>query len=88
LYFLFGTLAAETHLKGMARCTYSVTDLTSYESPPFEVALETDEAARFASSMARELLAAMPHLSLQGMCVAAYDSNGDPVSIIPLDPVH
>jgi hypothetical protein len=85
LYFLFGTLAAETHLKGRARCTYSVTDLTSYESPPFEVALETDEAARFASSMARELLAAMPHLSLQGMCVAVYDSNG---VIIPLDPVH
>jgi hypothetical protein len=90
IHFLFwlGTLAPETHFKNMDRCTYSVTDLTSYESSPFEIALDTDRAAQFAARMARELLVAMPYLRLQGLCIAVYNANGDPISIIPLDPVQ
>jgi len=49
-----------------------------------------DEAkfASFVAATARDLIEAMPELALQGMCVALYDENGTPISIVPLDPIQ
>jgi hypothetical protein len=73
----------------MQTFTYSVTDLNSYASEPFEIALERKEdALGFVSYMARELLNRLPVLAQRGMCIAVYDSKGSPVSFVPLDPVQ
>ena len=72
----------------MQMCTYSVTDLTDYESATFEIALDWQDAPAFGARIARELLSALPHLSRKGMCIAVYDSEGDPITIVPLDPIQ
>jgi len=67
--------------------TYSVTDLTDYESAAFEIFLDREDAIAFGARMARELLEAVPDLSRKGMCIAVYDPQDRAVSVVPLDPV-
>jgi hypothetical protein len=73
----------------MQTFTYSVIDLGGYKSQTLEVSLEKKEQALgFLYHLASEVLIRMPHLSRKGMCVAVYDSLGDPIRIVPLDPVQ
>jgi hypothetical protein len=73
----------------MQTFTYSITDLTSYKSETLEVALERKEQAlAFLAHLARELPNRMPDLNRRGLCVAVYDGEGDPISIVPLDPIQ
>jgi uncharacterized protein YccT (UPF0319 family) len=69
--------------------TYSITDLTEYESEPIEVTFETDdEAVTYGAVVAHEMLARMPDLTYKGMCITVLDEQGETISIVPLDPVN
>ena len=69
--------------------TYIITDLTEFESEPLDMELETDEeAVMYGAHMARELFRQMPDFMSRGMRVTVYDDEGDPISIVPIDPVH
>ncbi len=68
--------------------TYSITDLTDFESDAVTVDLEKEQALGFALRVARAMLRELPQLRSRGMCVAVYDIEGVPISIVPLDPVQ
>jgi hypothetical protein len=53
-----------------------------------EMWLAQHELREFASTIAKEMIYAVPDLSHKGMCVAIYDGSGKAVSLAPLDPVH
>ena len=38
--------------------------------------------------MAREMVEQRSDLISKGMCVTVYDGEGEPISIVPIDPVH
>jgi|tagenome__1003787_1003787.scaffolds.fasta_scaffold20812436_2 hypothetical protein len=70
----------------MLLCTYSLSNLTEFESDCGEIILDREGAAHeFASFLAREILAEMPELSCKGMCIIVYDENGDAIAHAPLD---
>jgi len=69
--------------------TYSVTDLTEYESEPIEVRFESDdEAVEYGTDLARQMLDRLPDLTYKGMCVTVLDELGETISIVPLDAVN
>lgn len=70
------------------RFTYSITDLTTYESDALAIELDEREARLFGVRMAQALLTAMPDLTSRGICKAVYDDEGQPISIVPLDPIQ
>ena len=73
----------------MQTFTFIVTDLTEFESEPIKAELESDEeAVMYGSRLAREMLEQMPDMAGRGMCVTVYDGEGEPMSIVPLDPVN
>jgi hypothetical protein len=72
----------------MRTVSVNVTDLSSYDSPSIAIRLDEAKFASFVAATARDLIEAMPELALQGMCVALYDENGTPISIVPLDPIQ
>lgn len=92
-FFLFrsqqiGTPLCAGRSAPMQIFSYSVTDLTDYESPSDEILLDEQEVPSFAARVAREMLTAMPELKLKGMCLAVYNREGTPVVIAPLDPIQ
>jgi hypothetical protein len=65
--------------------TLSITDLTTFESVPYEEWAEKENLLEVGNRFARAMLAANPDLRHRGMCVAVYDETGMPVSVMPLD---
>jgi hypothetical protein len=70
----------------MQTFSYIVTDLADNKSKPIQAAMETlDEALRYGTVLARQMLAQMPDLSGKGICVTVLNSLGDIVSVLPFD---
>jgi hypothetical protein len=38
--------------------------------------------------MAREMLEQMPDITGSGMCVTVYNDEGEPLAVMPVDPVN
>lgn len=73
----------------MQTFTFILTDLTEFESEPIKMELETDEeAVIYGTRVAREMVEQRSDLISKGMCVTVYDGEGEPISIVPIDPVH
>lgn len=68
--------------------TFSITDLTTFESVPHEEWVETEDLLDAGKRFARAMLAANPDFHHRGMCVAIYDEAGQAVSVMPLDPLQ
>jgi hypothetical protein len=68
--------------------TFSITDLTTFESVPHEEWLEKEDLPEVGNRFARAMLAANPDFRHRGMCVAIYDEAGITVSVMPLDPLQ
>ncbi|OSJ14392.1 hypothetical protein BST63_16895 [Bradyrhizobium canariense] len=68
----------------MLLCTYSISDLTEFESDLAPIILDRDEAQEFASVLAQEILAEMPELICKGMCIVVYDEDGNAIAHAPL----
>jgi hypothetical protein len=69
----------------MTTFSYSITDLSHYESDLIEVAWESDdEAVGFGGEIAREMLERMPELARRGWCITIRDSERGHVSIVPI----
>jgi hypothetical protein len=69
----------------MQRFTFSITDLTTFESVPHVEWAEKEDLLEIGTRFARSMLAANPDFHHRGMCVAIYDDAGIPVSVMPLD---
>jgi len=65
--------------------TLSITDLTTFESVPYEEWAEKEDLFEIGNRFARAMLAANPNFRHRGMCVAIYDEAGIAVSVMPLD---
>jgi hypothetical protein len=66
--------------------SYIVTDLADHKSKPIQAALENlEDALRYGSLLARQMLEAMPDLNGKGICVTILNSLGETVSILPFD---
>jgi hypothetical protein len=68
--------------------SYSVTDLEAFESEAIEVELESEEVGAYGACVARAMLSTKPDLKYKGMCVVMYDTQGQPITIVPIDPLH
>ena len=69
----------------MTTFSYSITDLSHYESDLIEVTWESeDEAVDFGGTIAREMLEQMPELGRRGWCITIRDSERGRVSIVPI----
>ena len=69
----------------MTTFSYSITDLSHYESDLIEVTWESeDEAVDFGGAIAREMLERMPELARRGWSVSVYDGQRRLVSIVPI----
>jgi hypothetical protein len=72
----------------MTTFSYSITDLSHYESDLIEVTWESDdEAVSFGGEIAREMLERMPELARRGWSVSVYDSRRRLVSVVPIGAV-
>ena len=65
--------------------TLSITDLTTFESVPYEQWAEKEDLFEIGNRFARAMLAANPNFRHRGICVAIYDEAGMAVSVMPLD---
>jgi len=70
---------------GMQLFTLSLTDLTTFESVPYEEWAEKEDLPEIGTRFARAMLAANPDFRRLGICVAIYDEAGVAVSVMPLD---
>jgi hypothetical protein len=77
-----GVLGVEVE---MQLFTFSITDLTTFESVPHEEWAEKEDLFEIGNRFARAMLAANPDFRHRGMCVAIYDEAGMAVSMMPLD---
>lgn len=69
----------------MATFSYSITDLSQYESDLIELPWESEhQAVSFGSEIAREMLERMPELAVRGWSVSVYDSRRKLVSVVPI----
>jgi hypothetical protein len=68
--------------------SFSITDLTTFESVPYEEWVEMEDLPDVGKRFARTMLAANPDFRHRGMCVAIYDEAGKAVSVMPLDPLQ
>jgi hypothetical protein len=68
--------------------TFSITDLTTFESIPHEEWAERENLLEVGNRFARTMLAANPDFRHRGMCVAIYDEAGMTISVMPLDPLQ
>jgi hypothetical protein len=68
--------------------TFSITDLTTFESVPHEEWAERENLLEVGNRFARTMLAANPDFRHRGMCVAIYDEAGMTISVMPLDPLQ
>lgn len=68
--------------------SYSISDLDAYESEAIQVDLDAQEVLDYGSRVARQVLTTMPHLKHKGLCVVMYDTDGIPISILPIDPIQ
>jgi hypothetical protein len=66
--------------------SYIITDLADHKSKPIEAALENlEDALRYGTILARNMLEATPDLTGKGICVTVLNSLGQIVSILPFD---
>lgn len=72
----------------MQQYSFSVTDLTNFDSSAGSFELTDDEAIEFGKEYAAKLLDAQPEIRNQGLCVVAFDQSGQPRFIQPIDTVH
>lgn len=72
----------------MLLCTYSISNLTEFESDLAPIILDREEVQEFASVLAQEILAEMPELSCKGMCIVVYDEDGNAIAHAPLAALH
>lgn len=80
--------SAFSHATPMTTFSYSITDLSHYESDLIEVTWESeDEAVDFGSAIAGEMLERMPELARKGWSVTVYDSQRRLLSIVPIGAV-
>jgi hypothetical protein len=68
--------------------SFSITDLTTFESVPYQEWVEMEDLPDVGKRFARTMLAANPDFRHRGMCVAIYDEAGKAVSVMPLDPLQ
>jgi hypothetical protein len=68
--------------------SYSVTVLEALESEAIEVELESEEVGDYGTYVARAMLSTRPDLKYKGMCVVMYDTQGQAITIVPIDPLH
>jgi hypothetical protein len=73
------------HLFTLRLFTLRITDLTTFESVPYEQWAEKEDLFAIGNRFARATLAANPNFRHRGMCVAIYDEAGTAVSVMPLD---
>jgi hypothetical protein len=67
---------------------FTITDLMDFDTPPCEEWLPRELVPIYAEELARTVGHEMPDLLNRGMCLAMYDSDGQAVSIVPLDVVQ
>ena len=72
----------------MQQYSFSVTDLTNFDSSAGSFQLTDDEAMQFGRDYAAKLLDAQPEIRNQGLCIVAFDQSGQARFIQPLDTVH
>jgi hypothetical protein len=68
--------------------TFSITDLTTFESIPHEEWVDKEDLLEVGNRFAQAMLAENPDFCHRGMCVAIYDEAGMAVSVMPLDPLQ
>jgi len=84
-FFAWRLICAEDE---MPLFTFSITDLTTFESVPYEEWAERENLLEVGNRFARTMLAANPDFRHRGMCVAIYDEAGMTISVMPLDPLQ
>ena len=72
----------------MQSYSYSLTDLDAFESEAIEVELESEEVVDYGAGVARAMLRTRPDLKYKGTCVVMYDTDGIPISIVPVDTIQ
>jgi hypothetical protein len=72
----------------MQQYSFSVTDLTNFDSSAGSFELTDDEAMQFGKDYAARLLDAQPEIRNQGLCIVAFDQSGHARFIQPIDTVH
>ena len=72
----------------MQQYSFSVTDLTDFDSSAGSFQLTDDEAIEFGKEYAARLLDEQPEIRHQGLCIVAFDSAGQARFIQPIDTVH
>jgi hypothetical protein len=78
----------ELRRNAMQQYSFSVTDLTNFDSSAGSFQLTEDEAMQFGRDYAAKLLDAQPEIRNQGLCIVAFDQSGQARFIQPLDTVH
>jgi hypothetical protein len=72
----------------MQQYSFSVTDLTDFDSSAGSFQLTDDEAIEFGKEYAARLLDEQPEIRHQGLCIVAFDQTGHARFIQPIDTVH
>jgi hypothetical protein len=69
--------------------SYIITDLAERKTKPIKVPLQThEEAVKYGTLLAREMLGDTPDLTDNGMCITIFDDAGETVSILPFGSVN
>jgi len=72
----------------MQQYSFCVTDLTNFDSAAGSFQLTDDEAMEFGREYAAKLLDEQPEIVNQGLCVVAFDAEGQARFIQPIGSVH
>jgi hypothetical protein len=72
----------------MHQYSFCVTDLTNFDSAAGSFQLTDDEAMEFGREYAAKLLDEQPEIVNQGLCVVAFDAEGQARFIQPIGSVH
>jgi hypothetical protein len=72
----------------MQQYSFSVTDLTNFDSSAGSFQLTEDEVVEFGREYAARLLDEQPEIRHQGLCIVAFDAAGHARFIQPIDTVH
>jgi predicted neutral ceramidase superfamily lipid hydrolase len=67
---------------------YIITDFTTFESDAVALEVEEHDVRVYGVRLAKDVLKAMPELTNMGVCVVVYDTDEQPVSIVPFDPIQ
>jgi hypothetical protein len=67
---------------------FEITDLTTFEHAAGELWLDDEAVAEQGKLIAAAVMHEQPYLMNQGLCIVAFDANGCPAFVEPLDTVH